>query len=155
MLSNFHPAAVKEKVEEKLPPEEEIVGIGAGTVLRVFSIGPNKARANIAGVVVTRGVIDRRHKVRVLRPNSDGESTVVFDGKNIRMTVLKRPLQSFFPRLGLFSSLKKFKKDVTEIKKGEECGVGFAGFGGVQEKDLIECYRVNLRKRYQALDQIT
>jgi len=37
-------------------------------------------------------------------------------------------------------SLKKFKEDVTQIRRGEECGLGLDSFDDIREGDVIECF---------------
>jgi translation initiation factor IF-2 len=43
-------------------------------------------------------------------------------------------------RLGPLVTLKHGKKDMTEIRKGMECGLSFAKFDKLQEGDLIQMY---------------
>lgn len=44
------------------------------------------------------------------------------------MTVLPGPLDT----------LRQMKKDMTEVRKGSECGLHFDGFDDIQEGDLIQ-----------------
>lgn len=76
----------------------------------------------IAGCKVKTGVITRNTKVRVVR-----EEKNIFEG--------------------YLSSLRNVKKDVTEMKKGGECGVGFEGWGEFEVGDLVQCYEVKLEPR--------
>lgn len=71
----------------------------------------------IAGCMVTEGIINRNHSIRVKR------------GKEL---VWK----------GNISSLKRVKEDVREVSKGFECGVVLNGFNSVKEGDTIEAYEV-------------
>ena len=41
---------------------------------------------------------------------------------------------------GELASLKYFKDDVKEVKKGFECGLVFKDFDKMQELDLVEAY---------------
>jgi len=43
-----------------------------------------------------------------------------------------------FYHVGALESLKQVKKDMTEIKKGMECGMGFDDSFEFQEGDLIQ-----------------
>ena len=49
--------------------------------------------------------------------------------------------------LGAIDTLKHVKKDVSEMGKGTECGVGFAGFEDLQIDDQIQTYEVLVEKR--------
>lgn len=70
----------------------------------------------IAGCMVTEGVINRGAKIRLIR-----EGVVVFEGS--------------------VSSLKRFKDDVKEVAKGYECGVGIQGCDDMRVGDYIESYK--------------
>ena len=79
-------------------------------VINVSKIG------QIAGCMVTEGLITRGAKIRVIR-----DGVVVFEGN--------------------ISSLKRFKDDVKEVQKGYECGVGIEGYNDMREGDYIESYK--------------
>jgi len=49
---------------------------------------------------------------------------------------------------GTLASLKQVKKDVQEMKKGGECGMGFDGWYDFEVGDLIQSYEVKEEKRY-------
>ncbi len=69
----------------------------------------------VAGSYVLDGVIRRNAEARLLRDN-----TVVHEGK--------------------ITSLRRFKDDVSEVKSGFECGIGFEHFSDVKVGDIIEAY---------------
>jgi translation initiation factor IF-2 len=69
----------------------------------------------IAGSYVTRGVIRRNAKVRVVR-----EGTVIYETT--------------------IAGLKRFKDDVREVQEGFECGILLDGFNDVKEGDVLEAY---------------
>jgi translation initiation factor IF-2 len=46
------------------------------------------------------------------------------------------------------SSLKNVKKDVSEMKKGSECGMGFDDWFEFQVGDQIQAYEEKHEKRY-------
>jgi translation initiation factor IF-2 len=69
----------------------------------------------IAGSYVLDGVIRRNTEARLLRDNA-----VIHEGK--------------------ISSLRRFKDDVSEVKSGFECGIGFEHFSDVKVGDIIEAY---------------
>jgi len=69
----------------------------------------------IAGSYILDGLIRRNAEVRLLRDN-----VVIHEGKII--------------------SLRRFKDDVSEVKSGFECGIGFEHFSDVKIGDIIESY---------------
>ena len=69
----------------------------------------------IAGCMVTDGTITRKSNVRLIR-----EGVVVYTGK--------------------LSTLKRFKEDVAEVKKGFECGMSIENFNDIKVGDIIEGY---------------
>ncbi|HUT18506.1 MAG TPA: translation initiation factor IF-2 [Anaerolineae bacterium] len=96
-----------------LAPEYREVVRGHAEVRQVFDIS---RVGQVAGCYVQDGVIERNVQARVLR----GEE-VVFDGD--------------------VESLKRFQEDVSEVRRGFECGIGLDRFAGFQEGDIIEVYR--------------
>ena len=69
----------------------------------------------IAGSYIQDGLIRRNSEVRLLRDNA-----VIHEGK--------------------ISSLRRFKDDVTEVKSGFECGIGFEHYSDIKVGDIIEAY---------------
>ena len=57
-----------------------------------------------------------------------------------------RPFANF--GIGSLSSLKNVKKDVQEMKKGGECGIGFDGWFDFQVGDHVQSYEEISEKRY-------
>lgn len=51
------------------------------------------------------------------------------------------------PGAGTLSSLKNIKKDVTEMRKGHECGIGFANWSDFKVGDQLQCYEETSEKR--------
>jgi translation initiation factor IF-2 len=47
----------------------------------------------------------------------------------------------------MLDSLKNVKKDVTEMRKGSECGMGFQGWEDFQEGDQIQSFDEKHEKR--------
>ncbi|MCJ1400227.1 hypothetical protein MMC11_003431 [Xylographa trunciseda] len=114
---------VKAKLEEVLPALLTTRVVGEAEVAEVFEINvKGRVTVPIAGCRIRNGVISRGTKIRVLR---DGE--VVYDG--------------------FLSSLKNQKKDVTEMRKGGECGMGFEGFSDFKAGDQVQCYEEKSEKR--------
>lgn len=90
--------------------EEQLGQAEIRQVIAVPKIG------QIAGCMVSEGVINRGAKIRLIR-----EGVVVFEGN--------------------VSSLKRFKDDVKEVAKGYECGVGIEGCTDIRVGDYIESYK--------------
>ncbi|MEA3313812.1 MAG: translation initiation factor IF-2 [Caldisericota bacterium] len=90
--------------------EVKEVVVGRATVKQVFKVS---GAGTIAGCIISEGKIVRDAKAKVLRNNA-----VIYD------TVV--------------SSLKRFKKDVKEVAKGYECGIGLKNFNDIKVGDEIE-----------------
>jgi len=104
------------------PITEESVS-GQAEVREVFKI---PSIGTIAGCMVTNGTIERNDLARVYR----GEQ-MIFEGK--------------------LGSLKHFKDDVKEVKKGYECGIGVDGFDDLERGDLIEVFKeVKVQAKFEA-----
>ncbi len=76
----------------------------------------------ISGCMVTSGTLKRHSKVRVLRDN-----VVIFEGE--------------------IDSLRRFKEDVEEVRKGMECGIGIKNYQDIREKDQFETFLIEEVKR--------
>jgi translation initiation factor IF-2 len=110
---------VKDALTGLLEPIKKEVFIGRAEIKRIFRI---PKAGLIAGCLVTDGQINRNSQVRVIR----GEE-IVHQGK--------------------ISSLKHIKENVTEVKKGYECGIGIESFKDIQEGDIIEAFKTELESR--------
>jgi translation initiation factor IF-2 len=93
------------------PTYEERI-LGEAEIRQVFDI-PRSGK--IAGCYVRSGVVRRNAKVRVLRGDKE-----MYDG--------------------YVESLKRFTKDVREVKQNFECGVGVEGFNDFQSGDWLQFY---------------
>ena len=109
---------IKDKLSELLAPKivEEVVGKA-----EVRAIFPTKSGENVAGCMVMNGVVYSNSYARVIR----GED-VIYDGK--------------------ISSLKRFKDDVKEVTKGNDCGIMIEGFNDYKEYDILEIYQKSEEK---------
>ena len=103
---------VKHAISGLLAPEirEQIVGLAE--VKEVFR---SPKFGDVAGCIVSEGLVKRSNPIRVLRDN-----VVIFEGE--------------------LESLRRFKDDVNEVKSGTECGIGVKNYKDVQVGDQIECY---------------
>lgn len=104
---------VKEAMVGLLEPETREKVIGHAKVLEVFKLSSGK----VGGCVVTNGVIRRTARARVLR-----DKVPIYDGG--------------------FTTLRRFKDDVKEVKNGVECGIKLGKFNDYQKDDIIECYEL-------------
>ncbi|KAL8711914.1 MAG: hypothetical protein Q9225_007043 [Loekoesia sp. 1 TL-2023] len=117
---------VKGRLEELLPEKVEHRVVGEAEIAKPFEIGiGGRKKMLVAGCRVRNGVVSRANKVKVLRGGEGGEC--VFDG--------------------MLSSLKNVKKDVTEMRKGSECGMAFEGWEGFREGDMVQCYEEKRSKQ--------
>ncbi|KAI0844909.1 initiation factor 2 [Daldinia vernicosa] len=107
---------VKATLSEYLEPEITSSVLGEAEVLQIFPINiKGRTYKNIAGCRVRTGQVARNNLFRIIR----GGKTI-YDGK--------------------LETLKHVKKDVAEVRKGTECGIGFEEFQDFQVGDLIQAY---------------
>lgn len=105
---------VKAALSGMLAPEhkENIIGtVEIRQVITVSKVG------NIAGCMVTDGMIKRDSHIRLIRNN-----VVIHTGE--------------------LASLKRFKDDVKEVRQGFECGLMLKNFNDIMEGDQIEAFEV-------------
>jgi translation initiation factor IF-2 len=103
---------VEKALKGMLAPEEKITVLGKAEVRATFHI---RKTGLVAGCYVVDGELRRNALVQVLRNNE-----VIFDGE--------------------MASLKRHEEDVTEVRRGFECGVSVKGFDGFKTGDIIQCY---------------
>ena len=103
---------VKAAISGLLSPEirEQIIGIA-----EVREVYRSPKFGDIAGCIVSSGVVKRNNPIRVLRDN-----VVIYEGE--------------------LESLRRFKDDVSEVKSGTECGIGVKNYNDVHEGDQIEVF---------------
>lgn len=109
---------VSEQCAALLAPIVETRVNGEAVIAEVFNINlKGRHFRNVAGCRVTNGVLSRNSQVRVLRGD---ERKVIYEGK--------------------LDSLRQVKREVEEMRKGTECGLGFEGMWGAFEKgDIVQC----------------
>ncbi len=107
---------MKKAMSGLLEPTLREVRIGSAEVRETFKV---PKFGTIAGCMVTEGRITRAGdtQARLLRDN-----VVVFEGK--------------------IGSLRRFKDDVSEVKAGFECGIGFERYNDLKVGDVIEAFVV-------------
>jgi len=80
-------------------------------VFRITKVG------NVAGCMITEGMVKRGAKVRLLRDN-----VVIHEGT--------------------LKTLRRFKEEVREVQHGFECGMAFENYDDIKVGDVIECFEV-------------
>ncbi|EEY23632.1 translation initiation factor IF-2 [Verticillium alfalfae VaMs.102] len=114
---------VRQTLSDELADVVSTKVVGEAEVLQIFPINTRgRAFRNIAGCKIRNGLVSRTGMVRVLRK---GET--VFEGK--------------------IDALKHGKKDVTEMRKGTECGISFEGYQDFQVGDQVQTYEEVREKR--------
>ena len=103
---------VQEVIKGHLAPVIREQIIGNAEVREVFQ---SPKFGDIAGCLVTEGVVKRHNPIRVLR-----DSVVIYEGE--------------------LESLRRFKDDVEQVRGGTECGIGVRNYKNVRAGDVIECY---------------
>ncbi|KAK0611605.1 hypothetical protein B0T14DRAFT_530746 [Immersiella caudata] len=117
--------AVRDKLSDYLTPILKTRVTGEAEILQVFPINvKGRVYRNVAGCRVRNGAVAKNTKVRVTR---DGEQ--IFEGH--------------------ISSLKHGKRDMSEIKKGSECGISFSDdWSDFQQGDQIQTIEEFEEKRH-------
>jgi len=98
-----------------LKPEFEEVTLGQAEIRAIFR---SSKIGNIAGCMVTGGVIRRNAKVRLIR-----DGNVVLESADL-------------------SSLKREKDDASEVREGFECGLVIRGYNDIKEGDVVEAFEM-------------
>ncbi len=98
-----------------LKPEYEEVTLGQAEIREIFR---SSKAGNIAGCMITSGVIRRNAKVRVLRDGS-----VVADNLDL-------------------ASLRREKDDASEVREGFECGLVLKNFQDIKIGDIVEGFEM-------------
>ncbi|MFD0686494.1 translation initiation factor IF-2 [Actinomadura fibrosa] len=110
---------VEAALKGMLKPEFEEVQLGTAEVREIFKV---PRIGNVAGSMVTSGIIQRNAKARLVR-----DGVVVSDNLTV-------------------SSLRRFKEDATEVREGFECGIGI-GYNDIKLGDVIECFEMREKPR--------
>ena len=107
---------IKKAMAGLLEPTFREVRVGSAEVRETFKV---PKFGTIAGCMVVDGRVARTGdlQARLLR-----DAVVVHDGK--------------------IGSLRRFKDDVSEVKSGAECGIGFERFNDIKVGDVIEVYMI-------------
>ncbi|MDR2778853.1 MAG: translation initiation factor IF-2 [Puniceicoccales bacterium] len=104
---------IREAMAECLDPELQEHKLGAAEVRKIFNI----KNSIIAGCMTIEGKILKEKFARVIR-----KKEMIFQGK--------------------FSSIKREKDFVNEVRAGFECGIIIVGFDTFETGDIIECFEI-------------
>ncbi len=105
---------MEQAMKGMLDPEYEEKVTGNAEVRKMFKFSKI---GNIAGVMVTDGVIKSNSQVRVIR-----DGIVIYDGK--------------------VGSLQRGKDNAHEVKSGFECGMTIEGYNDIKEGDVFQTYEM-------------
>ena len=105
---------VKAAMSGMLAPEKREETIGLVQIREIFSVS---RIGNIAGCMVSEGVVRRSSRIRLLR-----DSVVIWTGE--------------------LDSLKRFKDDVREVRDGFECGLTLKNNNDIKVGDQLEVFEV-------------
>lgn len=105
---------VKAAMSGMLAPEEKEQVIGTVEIRQVITVSKV---GNIAGCMVTDGIVKRDAHIRLIRNN-----VVIHTGE--------------------LASLKRFKDDVKEVRMGYECGLMLKNFNEIMEGDQLEVFEI-------------
>ncbi len=98
-----------------LKPEFEEAALGQAEIRAIFR---SSRIGNIAGCMITSGVLRRNAKVRLLR-----DGAVVADNLDL-------------------ASLKREKDDANEVREGFECGLTLRGYNDIKIGDVVESFEM-------------
>jgi translation initiation factor IF-2 len=104
---------VKAAMTGMLAPEQREEVVGSAEIRQIFTV----SKTNIAGCMVTSGVVRRGSKLRLLR-----ENVVVYTGE--------------------LDSLRRMKDEAREVVQGFECGLTIKNFNDVKEGDQLEFFEI-------------
>lgn len=110
---------IKETLSGMLSPNLREEALGMAEVREVFHVSKV---GNIAGCMVTKGLVRRDASLRLLR-----DDVVVYSSS--------------------IAALKRFKDDAKEVREGMECGIAIKNYNDVKAGDIIECFGVTEEAR--------
>jgi translation initiation factor IF-2 len=104
---------VRDALEGLLSPEKKEEITGTAEIREIFKV---TKVGTIAGCMVVDGEINRKDPIRLIR-----DGIVIHQGR--------------------LASLKRFKDDVREVKRGFDCGMQIDGYNDILERDVIEQFK--------------
>ncbi|NYT65822.1 translation initiation factor IF-2 [Alcaligenaceae bacterium] len=105
---------VRNAMSGMLAPEKREEVIGMVEIREIYSVS---RIGNIAGCMVTEGLVRRDSQVRLLRNNV------------VQWT-------------GWLDSLRRFKDDAKEVKQGFDCGITLKGYNDIEIGDQLEIFEI-------------
>ncbi|HEX6076048.1 MAG TPA: translation initiation factor IF-2 [Micromonosporaceae bacterium] len=111
---------IESALKGMLKPEYEEVTLGSAEIREVFR---SSRFGNIAGCMVTSGVVRRNAKARLVRDGAVAAEN---------LTV---------------ASLRRFTEDATEVREGFECGLTLGSFNDIKTGDVIEAFEMREKPR--------
>ena len=105
---------MRKAMEGLLSPIQKEVVLGHAETREVFR---SSKIGNIAGCMVSDGIITRSANIRVIR-----NGAVVYSGK--------------------LDSLRRLKDDVRDVKAGFECGIKVANYEDIKKGDILEAFEI-------------
>ena len=105
---------IRKALTGMLAPTKQDQVLGHAEIRQVIKVSRH---GNIAGCMVTDGLLQRNNKYRLIRDGAVITENLTLD------------------------SLKRFKEDVKEVRAGIECGIKLAGYDDVKVGDRVEAYK--------------
>lgn len=103
---------INDLIKENINNKKIEIIHGIAEVKKIFDYDKNKI---ISGCFITEGIIKLNSNIKIIRKNK-----VVYDGN--------------------LESIKQFKNDVNEVKKGTECGIIVKNYNSIIINDKIKAY---------------
>lgn len=125
---------VRDRVISLLPCTYDIKVIGEAKVLQLFEVQIKGSYKKVAGCRVTHGIVQRSSSVRVLRAEE-----IIYEGKRCHTNATDVLSWDVLP--GSVEALRQLKKEVSEARKGSECGVNLQDFDNLREGDVIQTFQ--------------
>jgi translation initiation factor IF-2 len=105
---------IRKALTGMLAPTKQDQVLGHAEIRQVIKVSRH---GNIAGCMVTDGLLQRNNKYRLIRDGAVITENLTLD------------------------SLKRFKEDVKEVRGGIECGLKIAGYDDIKVGDRLEAYK--------------
>ncbi|HVX86586.1 MAG TPA: translation initiation factor IF-2 [Phycisphaerae bacterium] len=105
---------IRKALTGMLAPSKQDQVLGHAEIRQVIKVSRH---GNIAGCMVTDGLLQRNNKFRLIRDGAVVTENLTLD------------------------SLKRFKEDVKEVRGGVECGLKLAGYDDIKVGDRLEAYK--------------